>query len=232
MMRITALILAIVSITLFSGCASLIGLAVGAGSDASTPSKTRIASALPLKPGAKITAIMNDSSSKSGEYFGFAGTVSNEASDSSNNQLGILPGLYEPIAIIDTMGLKADSYFGGFYYQRKNENWIPYIAVGSLNGISRLTFSLNSILELKRGDKTFSRNEILTAFANQNMRASSALLIRDSKRLSAIPLADIDHLEASQKRDAAIRGLLYGMVIDVVFWVSLSLIALRNWPQD
>jgi hypothetical protein len=232
MIRITVLIMVIASIALFSGCASLIGLAVGVSSDASTPSKTRIASALPLERGAKITAIMNDSSSKSGEYFGFAGTISNEISDSSSGQSCILPFLYEPITIIDTSGLKVASYFGGFYYHRDKQNWIPFIDVGSPDGTSKMSFNLYSLEELKREDNIIARNEILTAFSGQNIPASSAILIKNSKRLSAIPLSDVDYLEAQQKRDAAKRGLIYGIIVDIVIWTSLSVMVLNNWPQD
>jgi hypothetical protein len=226
------LIIVFVFPVVIAGCASVIGFGIGYTIDQSAKSRTRIASALPLEPGAAIIAVLKDSTQYSGQYEGYCGPGSFEAGDTAYLANNILPYYGEQIEAIDTMGVISRYIFNGFFFHREGQAWIPLMTVSRADNSTR-NVDLRSLRDLRSGDGTeIIQSDMRKAFAEMKVPPLSCLVISDSSLMSPIPLREIDHLEAPVKKDAAKRGLLIGLIIDTVFWTTTYIVALTNWPAD
>ncbi len=217
----------------FSGCATLIGLGVGYSSDRSAPSEIRIASAMGLQLGTPITAVMIDSTHRSGLYDGYCSLWPTGAVDSAASaDDDVLPYYGEPVEISDTLGVTREYMFWSYFFRKHGQDWIPCVNLTG-PGDSTVQFDLARIRELRRCDgAVVDREWLMAEFAGGHMPPSSGIVIRDSASAQAIPLVWIDHLEAPVKKHGAIRGLMIGLTMDLIFWVSTTVIALHNWPED
>ncbi len=220
------------SLPLFTGCAGMIGFGIGYSSDQSTKPKTRIASALPLEPGATIIAVMKDSTQNSGQYIGYCGSGLRAPGDTVLTPNNILPYYGETIEAVDTLGITSRYIFNGFFFHQEGQTWAPFMTVTNPDD-SSIQVDLRSLRELENSEGTaISQRDIQNAFADMKVPPLACLVISDSSRAAPIPLDEIDHLEAPLKRDAARRGFLIGLVAGAVVWASLYTIGLTNWHGD
>jgi hypothetical protein len=171
-----------------------------------------------------MTIIAKDSSKVSGEYAGFAG--GGRLADS------LLPVLNEPIVVIDTFGNSGKYLFKGFYYHRTGDTYIPRINVlkSSLDIIMPL--DLHGISEIRKDDGgIIGRAQIIRSFSGQSVPQNSMLLVRDSIGISSIALDNISRIDLPVKNNAAIRGFLIGLGIDLLIAIEV-IYSLRGMNFD
>jgi len=204
-----------------SGC-SLIGLTIGARSDASKPDYVRIPgwSVRSVKPGTPITVMQRDGARLHGLYDGITlvsapAYARRYAGCQQRLQPEVaLPALGDSIAVKLTSGTQLERRFSGFDLRE-----VLVTAEGKtapsrlpLKAVASITDRRGNVIDADKLDSLLLRGEI---------PAVSAIAVKTATGRTSIPADQVQQLEVRNTKQGKLIGFLVGAAVDAIVIVAV-----------
>jgi hypothetical protein len=210
-------VVAVVAVTVqLSGC-SLIGLGIGAISDASKPDEVSIPGwkLETVKPGSEVTLILRDGERISGMYVGTAAVPTADyaaryAECRSRLQKGdLLPALNDSITIFLTNGERLKRRFAGFDAQHLLVTWQgrPEPARLALKAVRAIQDSQGHLLKAETVSELMASGQI---------PLTSQMVVQTSEGKTTLPLEQVQMVQVPAKKHGKLTGFLIGATVDAI----------------
>jgi hypothetical protein len=223
-----------------SGC-SVIGLGLGAISDASSPSQYAIPGwkAETLKKGMYVTALHEDGTKTSGTYIEIERFPFSEYSpkyvqyaQKDRGEL-ILPALGHSVDIKEKSGKRLSGKMLGFDFKylsvtrtgetEPSDILLTYMFVESENGLEEHKVNTGRIMEISDSEGNEIKGDVLENHVSEGkVPLMSGLAIQTELGKKLVDINEIQTVEVKVKRRGWLAGLVIGAIIDVAIIIGLS----------